>query len=120
MGLRATIKQAARAGFAAAGDVAETVSYHTTVKGTYDPHAGATYGDSAGAYAVQAVCEDYSAIEVDGAAVRMSDVKALILQADLPVTPATDDRITRGTTVYRVVAIGADPAGALWNLQLRA
>lgn len=119
MGLRETIHDAARAGFTAVGNIVETIVYQTIAKGAYDPHAGETWGNTSASYNVPAIIEGYNAIEIDGSAIRANDSKATILQDDLPVEPDTDGRVIRGGHTYRVIGVEADPAGAIWIMQLR-
>lgn len=66
-------------------------------------------------YQGKGVFGSYKAIEIDGEAIRLNDVKLTCLQSQCGKAPALDDLING----MSVVSIGQDPTGVIWILQLR-
>lgn len=120
MSLRAQIQQAVQAGIAAMDDLAERATYTSMETPSYNAATGTitkpitTYAD------VPMVFTSFSRMEIDGDAVRAEDLKAIISTQDLTPTPTVNDTITRADgTVWSVIGIRADPAGAAWVVQIR-
>lgn len=66
-------------------------------------------------YTGRGVFSSYHAYEIDGQSITMHDVKLLCLADELTDTPKIDDMIDG----KRVLAVGADPAGVSFTVQLR-
>ncbi len=119
MGLAATITNAVASGFAALGDVVETVTYQHRSSASYSTSAGiVTEGftnDTA-----SAVIVDYSRQERADAAIQPEDRKALVLASTLTAAPALGDQlVTAAGQTLQVVGIETDPVSAVWVLQVR-
>lgn len=122
MGLRDVFRTAAQTAAAAFGDVFSSVQYTTMGSTVYDASAGVASTTSTD-YVVSMVFTTYSQFEIDGTKILPTDVKALIPQVNLTPTPTMNDEVMRieaGASVfYEIVNIQQDPAGALWEFQLR-
>jgi len=85
-----------------------------TVSDVLDPVTG-TYPEVVVTYQGRGVFDAYSAEEI-GQHIEATDLKLIALQNELTDTPQVDD-IIEG---MRVMVVQQDPAGASWELQLRA
>ncbi len=122
MGLRDTFKKAAQTAFQAAGDVKETAYYYQRGSVVYNVSTGiASATDSQ--YVVSMIFSNYNQREIDNESILPTDVRGMIPQNKMTPTPKMDDYIRRvesGSSVtYEIRNIVTDPAGALWEFQLR-
>ena len=120
MGLREAIQSAAGAAVTAVGNVAVSTDYRSFVSSTYGTAAGSvttTYTTTAG---VSVIFDAFRLEQIDGQKVKPEDKLALVAQTQIPgVTPDDNDQLTEGTVVWNVMRVGVDPAGAMWELQVR-
>lgn len=120
MSLRAAIQQAVQSGIVALDDLAERATYTSVGTPSYSPATGAVTTPSTNSTSVPMVFASYSRMEIDGEAIRAEDQKAIVATKDLTPVPTINDSITRADgTVWSVIAIKTDPAGAAWVLQVR-
>lgn len=120
MSLRTQIQQAVQAGITTMDDLAERATYTSVATQTYDPTTGTITTPSLHSADVPIVFTSFSRMEIDGEAVRAEDLKAIIATKDLTPIPTVNDTITREDgTVWSVISIKTDPAGAVWVLQMR-
>ena len=120
MSLRAHIQQAVQAGIGAMDDLAESAIYASVATPSYDPTAGTVTKPTALHQGIPVVFTSFSRMEIDGEAVRAEDQKAMIPTRSLTPVPTINDTITRADgTVWSVMGIKTDPAGAAWVLQIR-
>ena len=120
MSLRAVIQQAVQTGIAAMDDLAEQATYTSVATPSYDPATGTITKPSASYAAVPMVFTSYARKEIDGEVIRPEDQKAVIAQLSLTPVPTLNDTITRmDGSVWNVVSVMTDPAGAAWVLQVR-
>lgn len=120
MSLREQIQQAVQSGIAAMDDLAESSTYTSVATPSYTPSTGAITEPSTLYAGVPIIFTSYSRMEIDGEAVRAEDQKAIIATMDLVPTPTLNDTITKADgTVWNVIGIRTDPAGAAWVLQVR-
>jgi hypothetical protein len=99
----------------------QTLATYTAV-GTpsYNPTTGTITSPNTAFPNVPVVFTSFKRIEIDGEAVRAEDQKAIIATRDLTPVPTVNDTITRADgTVWSVIGINADPAGAAWVLHVR-
>jgi hypothetical protein len=119
MGLRATIAGAVDSAFKALGDIPQNVTFRRISK-TYSPTTG-TWTDTNSDSTVQAVLTSYAGYEIDKVVVLVSDRKLIAKQSSFSVVPnVTSDRILVGSTVFNIIRVVQDPAGATYTLQLRS
>lgn len=101
-------------------DLAELATYTSVATPSYDPSTGTITTPSARYPDVPIVFTSYARKEIDGEVIRPDDQKAIIAQLALTPSPTLNDTMTRADgTVWTVVAVMADPAGAAWILQVR-
>ena len=121
MGLKETFQNAAVSGFKAAGNLVHTVTYHSSGKPVVS-HGTVTATELATVENVTAIFGRYSDLEVQNAQGRLqrTDIKCLIPGFLLgSLIPKPDDWLTEGSVVYNVVDFLPDPAGALYEFQVR-
>ena len=120
MGLkRATIVKAVKSAFSALGNIPESCVYRRT-SSSYDTSTGTNTITNTN-YTITAVFTSYSSLEVDRVVVTAADVKMILQQSSLSITPnIATDKVVRGSQTYNVLRISQDPAAATWTLQLRA
>lgn len=120
MSLRDAIQQAVQAGILSLDDLAERATYTSMATPSYDATTGTITKPSTSYASVPMVFTSFSRMEIDGEAVRAEDLKAIIATQDLTPTPTINDTITRADgTVWSVIGIRTDPAGAAWVAQIR-
>jgi len=121
MGLREAVQNAAQAGIAATGNIAETVNYDSMASTTYNVSAGTTSGE--GFRYVTSMIFSTLSKEERSLASEQVELKAIVAQKDLQAIPTIHDEITRvvdyASTVYEMEDFKQDPAGATWSLLLR-
>lgn len=120
MSLRHQVQAAVQAGIAAISDLAEQATYTSIATPSYEPSTGVITSPSTASAGVPMVFTSFSRMEIDGQVIRSEDLKAIIATRDLTPTPTVNDTITRAdSTVWSVIGIRTDPAGAAWVLQCR-
>ncbi len=120
MGLRDTIQGAVETAFAALGDVPELCTYTQYGSSSYAATTGVITPSTTAQTSVPVILDAYEMQELDNDRILDTDQKALIASNDLTMTPQVSDTITRpDESVWRVEAVGTDPAGAMWELQVR-
>jgi hypothetical protein len=119
MGLKDTIQQAVKSGLQALDDLREAIEYHQAGTPGYNATSGAVTTSST-PYSALGTFVRYQKREVDGVVIRPEDQKLLLAPDQIPaVTPTLNDWVERGSQTWVVQAVGIDPAGALWVLQVR-
>lgn len=120
MGLREAMQKAAEATVGALGTVGVSTNYQAFASTTYNASAGsavAAYSTTAG---VTVIFDEFRLEQIDGEHVKPEDKKALIPSRSISgVTPKVNDRVVDGDGTWTVVRVNADPAEALWTLQVR-
>ena len=123
MGLQETFRKAAKTTIDAFGDVRVSTIYHSlasTSANTYNASTGVTAAVVATVGGVMVIFDVFSMREVDGVNIRAEDKKALVAQKSVStITPVTGDRIIVAGITWKVVNVVTDPAGALYELQVR-
>ncbi len=121
MGLAETFRKAALQAVAAFGDVAVSATYAAFSSATYNASAGTPVTVFSSTAGVSVIFEEFRIDQVDGAAVRPEDKKALVPAKNISgVTPSVNDQlIVTGSVAWSVVRVTTDPAEALWTLQIR-
>ena len=120
MGLSSTIANASKAAVKATGDLRKTVTYRHVENDYYDTESG-TRKDRLEDYVLntQAIITSFKGEEAKGEHILREDQKVIFLQADLPITPKVKDFLIIASVKWFVVDFKADPADALWILQVR-
>lgn len=120
MSLRDAIQQAVQTGMIALDDLVARATYTSVSTPSYNATTGAIAAASTALPGVPIVFTSYDTREIDGETIRPEDQKAIIATLDLAATPTKNDTITKADgTVWSVVDIKTDPAGAAWVLQVR-
>lgn len=120
MSLRNTIKEAAKAGFNAIGDVPSTYTVKKKATGVFDP-ASNTHTDATTSVTFEGVQSNYQRHEIDGVSVLANDQRIILLIADASEAnwPTPEDKITIGSSDYDIVDTIPDPVGATLVVQAR-
>lgn len=119
MGLRSEIQTDIGAAFD--GDLADAVKSFTIAafnRGTYDPTAD-EYGSYGTPVTSRGVFGRYFQQEILNSNIEPSDVKLIVLQNELSMTPKIGDQIVEGTDEYRLQWVEKDPADTIWKLTIR-
>ena len=120
MGLRETIQAAANSAIKATGNIAVSTTYQSFASTTYNASSGVQVTTRSTTGNVSVIFDAFRLEQIDGQNIKPEDKKALVAQKQIPgVTPGVNDRITEGTTIWEVQGVRVDPAGALWELQVR-
>jgi hypothetical protein len=123
MGLQGTFQTAAKQIVDAFGDVAVSTIYHSlasTSANTYNASSGVVAAVVATVGGVKVIFDVFTMRETDGVHIRSEDKKALVPQKYVStITPVTGDRILVAGITWKVVNVKADPATALYELQVR-
>lgn len=120
MGLKDTLKNAAKAAVAATGDIPVTCVYWSMVSSVYSPSAETIVNKGTKQDAVDFISADFEQKEIDGDKVKREDKKALIPSLNLNFVPKADDRLVVSLTEqWEVENVDTDPAEALWILHIR-
>lgn len=120
MSLRAQIQEAVKTGLLALDDLPETATYGGISTSVYDPATGVIVQKKTGSVSVPMLFTSFSFMEIDNVSVFADDRKAIIAAVDLVVAPTHNDSITRADgSVWNVIGIKIDPAGAAWVIQIR-
>lgn len=122
MGLRETIRNAAKTAIAAVGNIAISSTYR--VKGTpsYNPATGAVTANDTDYSGVPAVHDDnaYTSlgmINLANLTVDKNERLFYIAQLDLTPVPKNGDELIVTGVSWEIIDIKADPADALWILK---
>ena len=115
MGLsRATLAKAVKVAFDAAGEVPETASLVRRTQ-SYATGTG-TITQTSVSYDVKMLFGSYNKYEIDRQVVKAEDIRAIIQQADLSVTPSlATDKVVRGSITYNIINIEEDPLYRDWE-----
>jgi len=123
MGLKEQFKSAARDIITAFGDVGVSTNYEAVSSASTNSYnassgvAAAVYSTVAG---VTVIFDVFELAKIDGKIIRTQDKKALVPAKSIStVTPSAEDRIVVAGVPWLVVNVRADPAEALWELQVR-
>lgn len=107
---------------AALGPLVFDVTLTVVTVGTRTPGAlTAGTNDTEVAYSCKGFVDEYAKSEIDGKVVQQGDFKVSLLGATLPsgVAPAVGDKVTAEGGTYRVFGVRRDPAGAVYECQVR-
>ncbi len=120
MGLRDAIQNAVNSAIIATGDIAVSTTYETFGSTTYNASAGTNVTTRVTTGNVSVIFDMFRIDQIDGVNVKPEDKLALVAQKQIPgITPGINDRILEGTVVWQVQRVNVDPAGAMWQLQVR-
>lgn len=120
MSLRDAIRQAVQQGITALDDLALLSTYTSVGTPSYTPSTGTITTPNTAYTNVPVAFTSFDKKEIDGKTVKPNDQKAIIACLDLAATPTLNDTITAADgTVWSVMGIQRDPAGAVWVLQVR-
>ncbi len=101
-------------------DIQKLGTYHSKGQETYDTTTGAVSITSTAYTSVPMIFTSYDRKEIDGEAILAEDQKVIISTRDLVPVPTINDAITRADgSIWSVISIKTDPAGAAWVLQVR-
>ena len=114
MGLKDTIKNAAKAAVQATGDLALTVTYTRIVPGTYDSATDSTTDTTTTYNNVPVVNVRLTEREVEWFSADVVTQKLLIAALDIPITPSVNDTVTIDGSVWQVQKVGRVPGDSLW------
>jgi hypothetical protein len=120
MGIKEALQGAAQAAIAATGNIAVSTNYHAHVSTAYDASAGTDTTTFTTVTGVKVVFDEFRIGQIDGQSIKPEDKRAFVAQKDIPgVTPGANDQIGHGGQTWEVQRARVDPAGALWDLQVR-
>jgi len=115
MSLRALIASSVATAFEQLDDLAQTMVYTEPAAG-YSPDTGLL--GTAQSHACQGVMTELDAKEAQGD-IQLSDQKAIIHAATLPVTPNTGGSLKVAGVTYKILMVRTDPASASHELIVR-
>ena len=117
---KSSLKAAVASAFKVLGDIPESITYRRSTN-TYVPSTGVNTVVNSDTTVTDAVFTSYENFEVDKVSVLSTDVKMIVQQDSLGLTPnIATDIILRGTKVYNIIRVKQDPAGATYTIQLRS
>jgi hypothetical protein len=121
VGIRETFQKGAKTVITAFGNVAVSTNYVAIAStGAYNASAGTVTVARTTVGGVKVIFDVFTIQEMDGADIRPEDKKALIAGKDLStITPSVEDSIVEGGVEWNVVRVFLDPAGALYQFQVR-
>jgi hypothetical protein len=120
MGLRETFQNAAQTTVNSFGNVGVSTNYEQVVSTTYNASAGTPISAITTVAGVIVIFDKFELKQVDGTRIQPEDQKALIpSKAISAITPKVTDRILVSGITWNVVDVVTDPAGALYELQVR-
>ena len=118
MGMRDEIQSGLAEAFSDPDGLADAVNVFTIVRsvpgGEYNPDTGVVEPITS-SHTSRGILANYKSSEIDGEVIVSTDLKAIILQNEIDITPVIGDLLNQ----YRVINVGKDPAGATHILQLR-
>lgn len=95
-------------------------TYRSVGVPSYVPSTGVITATPTSYTSVPAIFTSFSRREIDGEAVREEDQRAIIATLDLTPVPTVNDTIVRAdSSVWSIIGIAQDPAGAAWVLHVR-
>ena len=122
MGIESVFKKAAVTAAKVFDGVFKPATYQAAGSSEYNASTGVVTASTVN-YPIKMMDDRYSKYLIDNEKIMPADVKGVIPQENLPVIPNKGDKIKRieanASVTYEVVDIDQDPAGALWELQLR-
>lgn len=117
---KAGLRKAAAGAFNAIGDVAEAATLRRA-EVTYNTATGSGSTVNTDYQISQAVFTKFENFEVDKVMILSTDIKMLVQQSELTITPnIASDIIIRASKYHNIVRVSQDPASVLWIIQLRA
>jgi len=119
MGLKEALKGAAKAAVLGLGNIATTGTYVSIGTKNYNRTTGGTTSTDTSQSVKTIVLAEYKSKEKDNLITNAIYQTALIPQLDLTATPKMQDYITIANVKHEVVDIRQDPAGAMWELDVR-
>lgn len=127
MGLKATIQAATVSAIAAIGDLANVagITYKQLTESEYNPTTGTTDKKILLYKNVTVTFVDFDRRLIDGVNIRPNDQRALIAGSTISFVPeAGGDELEftnsrNRVEVWEVINVEIDPAGALYDLQIR-
>ncbi len=63
--------------------------------------------------------DNYASFDHVDSAVQVNDRRVYVLCSSLAITPVADNTVTIDSTLYVIISVQRDPAGACWVLQCR-
>jgi archaellum component FlaF (FlaF/FlaG flagellin family) len=97
-----------------------STNYEQVVSTTYNASAGTPISAITTVAGVIVIFDKFELKQVDGTRIQPEDQKALIpSKAISAITPKVTDRILVSGITWNVVDVVTDPAGALYELQVR-
>lgn len=122
MGLRETIRNAAKTAIAAVGNIAVSSTYRVKATPIYNPATGTVTENDTDYTGVPAVHDDnaYSNLgltNLTNLTVDKNERLFYIAQLDLTPTPKTGDELILSDINWEIIDIKTDPADALWILK---
>lgn len=122
MAINDAFQSAAKAALEAFSGINEDFVYVAQGSTVYDASSGVASATDT-RYVTSGIFIAYEQKEVDGARVKPTDLKCLIAALNINVNPEREGHIVRVesavSTTYDIMDKKIDPAGALWELQLR-
>ncbi len=120
MGLREIVQAAAGSVVKAVGNIVVSTNYQSFVSSSYNATTGVmttTYSTVTG---VSVIFDAFRLEQIDGQNIKPEDKLGLVAQVQIPgITPGANDLVSEGTETWNVVKVRVDPAGAMWELQVR-
>jgi len=117
---KASIIKAVSSAFKVLGDIPQAAILRRTTN-TYDSSTGDGAISTTDYTISKAIFTKYETFEVDKVVVLASDVKLIIQQSELTITPSlATDTVIRNSISYNILRVGQDPAAATFTIQLRA
>lgn len=108
MGTLDTVRSALDTGWAALGDLKQSVTVRRITRGVYSPETGTTT-DNVLASTVDCVLTGYSADLIDGTDIRVGDLQCVIRGKDISFRPEQGDSVTLpNAQVWRVMRATGD------------
>jgi hypothetical protein len=119
MGLHSVLANATASAFTALGDIPAAVIIRRTTQGPFNPATGKYDPGTTTDYPVQGIMSGYNDFLIDGTLIKQGDRKLSIRQAEIPIAPATSDKVIFAGKNWTIITIQADAASVLWKLQVR-
>jgi hypothetical protein len=122
MGLRDAIIKAVGSAYTALGDIPETATYRR-VASVYNPATGANVVTNTDYPILKAIFAAYDNSIIDKINILATDIKLLIQQSELSISPViATDRVVRTSDgkVFNIIRTSQDPVRSLHILQLRS
>lgn len=120
MSLRAIIANGVDAAWAGLGDIPQPITLRR-VSSTYNPSTGTSTTTNTDYLIAKGILTKYAEFEVDKVSVMSTDRKLILRKKDVTIVLNTSsDRVLIGTTVFNIIRVTEDPAGATYTVQLRS